>query len=71
MRFSLPAFELGRAVRRNFPRVCSCGRRYTYKAWQRLPLLGQTEYDWGEVLEYRNCACGSTMAIQLVEGEPE
>lgn len=71
MKLDLPAFDMREVVRRNFPKTCSCGIRYTFKRWNRLPLLGHAEYEWGEVQEMRNCSCGSTMAIQLVEGEPE
>ncbi len=55
-----------------FPKVCNnCGRRYSLFGWETLPLLGSTEYPWGEVGEYRNCPCGSTLYVLLVEGEPE
>jgi hypothetical protein len=61
-----------RVLRREFPKRCNkCGTVYTFKRWQRLPLLGLQNTDWGEILEFRNCACGTTLAIQLVEGEPE
>lgn len=50
-----------------------CGRRHTWDAWVRLPLVGHTHIPAGddpvaeppEVLEQRNCACDSTIAITL------
>jgi hypothetical protein len=67
----LPSFSMKDMLKRNFPKRCSCGHAYTYRQWLLLPLLGRVEYDWGEVQEMRNCICGSTLAISLIEGEPE
>jgi len=41
---------------------CSCGREYTRETWARAPFVGELD-DGVEVLELRNCACRSTMAI--------
>ncbi len=46
-----------------WPKTCSCGRRYTREEWESLPLLGRQA---GEPdLELRNCWCGSTLAVAL------
>lgn len=55
----------------NFPKRCSCGRAYTQEQWLKLPGKKIWELPWGEVQELRNCPCRSTMAIVLVEGDPE
>lgn len=39
---------------------CGCGKHYTQEQWARLPLVGH-----GDGLEYRNCTCKSTLAIEL------
>ena len=67
----LPAFDQGRIARTVFPKVCSCGRKYTVKQWNRLPGGELWKMDWGEILEQRHCVCGSTMTVQIAEGEPE
>lgn len=50
-----------------WPKRCACcPRSYTAESWARLPYVGAKALDVGEpVLEYRNCACGSTLAIEL------
>lgn len=40
-------------------KVCSCGKEYTEEEWRRLEYLG---ISCG--LEFRNCACRSTLTIQ-------
>jgi hypothetical protein len=48
---------------------CSCGKAYTAKAWEALPNLGTVAYPgYGITLEYRNCSCGSTCTIEVIEG---
>lgn len=54
-------------------KVCSkCGRKLSASDWEELPLLGHQvippyapENDPGEVLELRNCGCGSTLALPM------
>jgi hypothetical protein len=41
-----------------------CDATYARSAWDALPLLGIQD-DTVELLEYRNCRCGSTLAIVL------
>lgn len=50
-----------------WPKQCGCcPRSYTPETWILLPLVGAKAFDVGEpVLEYRNCVCGSTLAIEL------
>ncbi len=68
--FSLPALEQVAALKRNFPKLCTnCGRRYTLKRWNRLPNARLWKMPWGEVQELRECVCGSTLSIILLEGE--
>lgn len=45
---------------------CSCGRSHTLAEWDKLPLVGVMDAD-GEKLEQRNCECGSTISILLVD----
>lgn len=54
-------------------KACACGRTYTGPEWDRLTPTqpAVVRYEWGEVHEMRHCACGSTIAIVLAEGEPE
>ncbi len=51
-----------------FPKTCACGRVHSREAWSLAPLLGTWELG-EEVLELRNCACGSTMAIPVIQTE--
>lgn len=46
------------------PKACGCGLEHDYFAWSRLPYLGVMG-DAHEAIELRNCACGSTLAIEL------
>jgi len=36
-----------------------------------LHFVGYQHYEWGEVQELRNCVCGSTLVVVVIEGEPE
>jgi hypothetical protein len=67
--FQLRSFEKARVLRREFPKRCTkCFHLYTFKQWHRLPYVGLMEdEECGEVLELRNCPCGTTLAIELVE----
>lgn len=47
---------------------CKCGHAYTRETWGALDYAGEQPAEDGEVLELRNCVCGSTLAIVLVEG---
>lgn len=44
---------------------CACEREYTAAQWRALRLRGH-QADEVETLEYRDCACGSTLAVALV-----
>ncbi len=45
---------------------CGCGREYTRSRWLSLPRCGRVHLTKGdEVIELRNCACGSSLALQL------
>ena len=46
--------------------ACACGKKHV---WESLPLVGTQTMPWGEVLELRNCPCGSTLSIVLDEGD--
>lgn len=47
-----------------WPKHCSkCGRLYTEKQWDVLPLLGY-QNDAEYIVEMKNCACGGTMALE-------
>jgi len=49
-------------------KTCSCGREYTRAEWAQLYLVGY-QVDPEETIELRNCACGSTMGIELDKPE--
>lgn len=53
-----------------WPKKCPCcPRSYTRETWTVLPFVGEKALDDGEpVLQYRNCSCGSTLAI-VVESD--
>ena len=41
---------------------CSCGKHYTSGEWVALPWVGELpDPEAGEVLQMRNCSCGSTI----------
>lgn len=46
------------------PKRCRCGQVYCGHEWAELPYVGEQNYE-GEVLEFRNCSCGSTIAVEL------
>jgi hypothetical protein len=51
-----------------FPRVCPCGHSHTQAEWEALPLVGyfytpEDEIGPEEYQEWRNCECGSTIAV--------
>jgi hypothetical protein len=48
----------------NFPKKCGrCGTIYNEKSWKGLKLVGVQKWEWGMSMEYRNCPCGTTLAI--------
>lgn len=55
-------------------KTCSCcGRAISREEWQRLEYLGvqeipEDEFGPAESLEYRNDTCGSTLAVEVVNG---
>ncbi|HEY2514001.1 MAG TPA: hypothetical protein VGI39_24210 [Polyangiaceae bacterium] len=54
-------------------KTCSCGRAISPESWGRLPLIGTADNGRGigELLELRNCTCGSTVAIAIgIHGPP-
>lgn len=44
-------------------KACACGLTHSEPAWLKLPLVGHCDDGDGGVLEMRNCACGSTIAV--------
>ena len=56
-------------------KVCGCcGRAYDAAHWPVLPLVGYVGAASGEetqVLELRNCACGSTLGLDVPRPERE
>jgi hypothetical protein len=48
-----------------------CKRQYTQAQWKKLHFVGYQNSEWGKVQELRNCGCGSTIAVVVIEGEPE
>jgi formate dehydrogenase maturation protein FdhE len=60
----------GAILVQNFPKRCSCGRRYDERQWNALEFVGPQE-DEVEKLELRNCPrCNSTIAIILWSKDP-
>lgn len=51
---------VGNADGNVFPKRCRCGRSYDQQGWEALPFVG---IDYEFELEFRNCDCGSTLAI--------
>ena len=45
-------------------KLCGCGRLYELQEWEKLHYVGDMD-DTVEVLEMRNCVCGSTIAIVI------
>lgn len=54
--------------------TCGCGLVYDRPAWERLVLVGgmdaNDEEHPTEILELRNCACGSTIAVIRTASAP-
>lgn len=53
----------------SFPKQCGCGRSYSLEAWCRLPHPRSSAVwpiDEHEALEMRDCACRSTLCVQLI-----
>lgn len=57
-------------ARIDIPKTCGCGRVHDAAGWAALDLAGSGLMDDGEggFLELRNCACGSTLAIEAPKG---
>jgi hypothetical protein len=62
----------------SFPKVCGCQRSYDAVAWASLPLVGRqqvpadpTDFEQPEayVDVYRNCPCGSTLAVSEADDQ--
>lgn len=51
-----------------WPKKCGCGRSFDEHEWKILTFIGRM-VDEVEGLELRNCACGSTIAQTIHEGE--
>lgn len=52
---------------------CSCGREYDRSWWDLLPLVGYVgaaSGDESQVLELRQCGCGSTLALDVPRPTP-
>lgn len=55
-----------------FPHTCSCcGQSYDQSGWEQLEAIGigyiaADSFGPAESMEYRNCVCGSTMAVAVV-----
>lgn len=50
---------------------CGCGKAYTKPEWDNLHKVGQLhtpadEFGPDEILELKNCSCGSTMALEVL-----
>lgn len=48
---------------------CGCGKLFTALQWSELELCGIHVLPWGQILEYRNCTCGSTLSVELAHGD--
>ena len=47
-----------------WPKRCRCGASYEEAAWKALPFVG-VDHDY--CLEFRNCQCGSTLAVPRLD----
>lgn len=47
-----------------WPKRCKCGRSFDALAWAELPYIGEIPEERAPI-EMRNCACGSTIAVEL------
>ena len=52
---------------------CACGRAISPSSWARLPLagIGDNGRDRGELIEFRMCSCGSTIAKAIGVHAPD
>lgn len=50
---------------------CGCGRTYSPYAWRRLRLIGICWALGEKMVEFRNCECGSTLAVKMPGGRPQ
>lgn len=48
---------------------CACGRVHNLSGWLALPLVGRQPTVGGQGLELRNCACGSTISVDVLTVE--
>lgn len=48
---------------------CDCGRRFSAESWAELTLLGTMDNGrgLGELVELRQCPCGSTLTLPIGE----
>ena len=54
--------------RRAWPKGCTCcGRSYGEVSFERLPLVGVSPAEDIPALEHRNCPCGSTLVVPVVD----
>lgn len=61
-----PAYTI---VPAQFPKACGCGLTHSAEQWAELPLAprgGVYFVDGRPELELRHCACGSTLAVDVV-----
>jgi hypothetical protein len=49
-------------------KTCSCTAHYDLAAWQRLPFVGIQAFDPNDRIDIRNCACRSSIAVDLPPG---
>jgi hypothetical protein len=56
--------ELAPATHRHAKTCTYCGRVYSRAEWERAELRGRSTFA-GTTLEYRQCECGGTMAIEV------
>jgi len=50
-----------------FPKLCRvCNTHHALSSWIALPFKGTQKFSDGEVLELRDCPCGSTLAVVLI-----
>jgi len=47
-----------------WPKRCACGACYWPAAWSALPFVGHLDVCDDELIELRNCRCGSTIAVE-------
>jgi CheY-like chemotaxis protein len=65
-----PAAPQGETLPRDVVKRCSCGREFTRAQWFSLERCGRMHLvQRRAVVELRNCACGSSMALQVDDPE--